>query len=287
MTSLAAATADASAGSELVSVRLVLDGYSAPISAGNFADLADRGFYNGLPLFGDLGLQRNTSLLGQNALGCGSVSANVSGFVNPYTGDYRTVPLEYKGVQASEPVYVEEDEAELDDDDDDDDAVFVKQTWGKARSQPAPPSNASSSGPSVQSLPPVRMASGPPALPLEVDGVLGLLHPAGNPDGASSQFFWLAKPQTDGRRLNGRYAPFAVVVGGYDELLSLRAGDRLESVQLERRDLRLLKRPEPNPQYSTRTRSAAVRDYNMLSGEYIETPDVLPADVPPEGVGGI
>jgi hypothetical protein len=30
-----------------------------------------------------------------------------------------------------------------------------------------------------------------------------------------------------------------------------------------------------------------VRDYNMLSGEYIETPDVLPADVPPEGVGGI
>jgi peptidylprolyl isomerase len=262
-----------------VVVNVILDGFTAPISAGNFADLALRGFYNGLPLYDGLGLQANKSAVGKNALGCGTVSANVTGFVNPYTGDYRTVPLEYKGAKASEPVYVEEDEAEQQEEEGG--ADKGSPGWGaqRAQDQKQPPS----SEPPPQLLPPLRMASGPPSLPFEADGVLGLFHPPGDPDGASSQFFWLANPERDGRRLNGRYAPFAVVVGGYSELLSLRAGDVLENVQLDPRAVKALKRPGPNPQYSRRESTKSIRDYNMLSGDYLERENVISSEVPLEG----
>jgi len=265
--------AEADNNTEPVRVHVILDGYSAPISAGNFADLALRGFYDGLPLYDGLGLQANKSTVGKNALGCGSVSANVTGFVNPYTGDYRAIPLEYKGAQASEPVYVEEEEAEQDDEQATDAAI--QRAWGALREAQAQNASANiSSAPGTESspqlLPPIRL-SGPPALPFEVGGVLGLFHPPGRPDDASSQFFWLANPERDGRRLNGRYSAFGIVVGGYARLLSLRAGDVLEEVRLDKRGAKLLKRPGPNPQYAKRVRTNSLRDYNMLSGEYLDT----------------
>ena len=37
---------------ETVKLKCVIDGYAAPITAGNFVDLCQRGFYNGLPLAG-------------------------------------------------------------------------------------------------------------------------------------------------------------------------------------------------------------------------------------------
>lgn len=273
--------ADAGNSSEPVVVHVVLDGYSAPLSAGNFADLALRGFYNGLPLYDGLGLQANKSAVGRNALGCGTVSANVTGFVNPYTGDYRVVPLEYKGAQAAEPVYVEEDEADQSD-------GATERSWGALREAQAQNASAAdgaaSNATSPQLLPPVRL-SGPPSLPFEVDGVLGLFHPPGFPDDASSQFFWLANPERDGKRLNGRYSAFAVVVGGYAGLLSLRDGDILEEVKLDARGAKLLKRPGRNPQYALRTRSSSTRDYNMLSAEYLAAQEeiALSSEVPLEG----
>ncbi|KAJ1627357.1 hypothetical protein T492DRAFT_1025669 [Pavlovales sp. CCMP2436] len=247
-----------------VSVKLILDGYSAPISAGNFADLALRGFYNGLPLYDGLGLQPNKSAVGKNALGCGTVSENVTGFVNPYTGDYRTVPLEYKGAQTSEPVYVEEDEAEQFDEEE----GASNKTWGGQRETQSLMMKLKGNESSAQLLLQRRSSGGAPALPFEVDGVLGLFHPTGLPDGASSQFFWLARPERDGKRLNGRYSPFALVVGGFDELLSLRAGDVLESVTIDRRGAQNLKKgPGPAPRYKIRTSSKSTRDYNMDSAE--------------------
>lgn len=285
-----ASLAEAGNNTDPVTVRVILDGYSAPISAGNFADLALRGFYNGLPLYDGLGLQANKSTVGKNALGCGTVSANVTGFVNPYTGDYRVVPLEYKGAQALEPVYVEEDEADQEGEGEEGEGNATEQgqrTWGSLREAQAQNATAANdtaaNATSPQLLPPVRL-SGPPALPFEVDGVLGLFHPPGRPDDASSQFFWLANPERDGKRLNGRYSAFAVVVGGYADLLSLRAGDMLEEVKLDKRGAKMLKRPGRNPQYATRTSTKSIRDYNMLSGEYLgaQEENALSSEVPLE-----
>ena len=38
---------------------IVLDGYNAPVTAGNFVDLVNRGFYNGLVRPAATGLRRN------------------------------------------------------------------------------------------------------------------------------------------------------------------------------------------------------------------------------------
>ncbi|ELR97827.1 peptidylprolyl isomerase [Gloeocapsa sp. PCC 73106] len=64
---------------------VVVDGYSAPVNAGNFVDLVQRGFYNGL------NFMRNQS---DFVVQFGKPEKE-DGFIDPKTKEYRAIPLEY------------------------------------------------------------------------------------------------------------------------------------------------------------------------------------------------
>lgn len=64
---------------------LVVDGYSAPITAGNFVDLVNRGFYNGLKF---------TRAEDSYVLQIGDPPGDAEGFIDPKTKEYRAIPLE-------------------------------------------------------------------------------------------------------------------------------------------------------------------------------------------------
>lgn len=75
---------------------LVVDGYSAPITAGNFVDLVQRDFYDGLPFIRS---EQNY------VLQAGDPPGPEDGFVDPETGVERTIPLEIKPKSEKEPIY--------------------------------------------------------------------------------------------------------------------------------------------------------------------------------------
>ena len=64
---------------------LVVDGYSAPVTAGNFVDLVQRGFYDGLDF-----IRAEDSYVLQT----GDPVGPEDGFIDPATGNYRAIPLE-------------------------------------------------------------------------------------------------------------------------------------------------------------------------------------------------
>ncbi|NJK33585.1 MAG: peptidylprolyl isomerase [Oscillatoriales cyanobacterium SM2_2_1] len=73
-----------------------IDGYSAPVNAGNFIDLVRRGFYDGLDF--------NRADDGY-FLQIGDPDGAADGFIDPATGILRTVPLEIRIPQQTEPIY--------------------------------------------------------------------------------------------------------------------------------------------------------------------------------------
>lgn len=77
------------------SITFVVDGYSAPVTAGNFVDLVQRGFYNGLEF------TRAEELYIAQA---GDPPGPEDGFVDPETGS-RTIPLEVLVQGDSQPTY--------------------------------------------------------------------------------------------------------------------------------------------------------------------------------------
>lgn len=66
-------------------ITAVVDGYSAPVTAGNFVDLVQRGFYNGLPF---------TRAEDSYVLQIGDPPGPEVGFIDPTTKKYRAIPLE-------------------------------------------------------------------------------------------------------------------------------------------------------------------------------------------------
>ena len=66
-------------------ITAIVDGYSAPVTAGNFIDLVQRGFYNGLPF---------TRAEESYVLQVGDPPGPEVGFVDPKTKQYRAIPLE-------------------------------------------------------------------------------------------------------------------------------------------------------------------------------------------------
>jgi peptidylprolyl isomerase len=66
-------------------IRAVVDGYSAPVTAGNFVDLVQRGFYDGLPF---------TRSEESYVLQIGDPPGPEVGFIDPETKKYRAIPLE-------------------------------------------------------------------------------------------------------------------------------------------------------------------------------------------------
>jgi peptidylprolyl isomerase len=77
-------------------ITVVVDGYSAPVTAGNFVDLVDRGFYDGLPF-----IRSEESYVLQT----GDPEGKEEGFIDPTTNKYRNVPLEVLVRDEKEPVY--------------------------------------------------------------------------------------------------------------------------------------------------------------------------------------
>jgi len=75
---------------------IVLDGFSAPVTAGNFADLVQRGFYDGLQF---------TRAEDSYVLQIGDPPGADVGFVDPATKKYRSVPLEILVKGDKEPLY--------------------------------------------------------------------------------------------------------------------------------------------------------------------------------------
>jgi peptidylprolyl isomerase len=74
----------------------VVDGYNAPLTAGAFIDLVQRGFYDGLPF------NRAEDFY---VLQTGDPEGPATGDVNPRTGQERHVPLEIRIPERTEPVY--------------------------------------------------------------------------------------------------------------------------------------------------------------------------------------
>ena len=77
-------------------ITLVVDGYNAPVTAGNFVDLVQRGFYDGLSF---------TRAEDFYVLQIGDPPGKEDGFIDPDTGKYRAVPLEVMVKGDSQPTY--------------------------------------------------------------------------------------------------------------------------------------------------------------------------------------
>ncbi|GMJ04242.1 cyclophilin 38, ARABIDOPSIS CYCLOPHILIN 38 [Hibiscus trionum] len=77
--------------------RIVLDGYNAPVTAGNFVDLVQRHFYDGMEI------QRADGFVVQT----GDPEGPAEGFIEPSTEKTRTIPLEIMVDGEKAPVYGE------------------------------------------------------------------------------------------------------------------------------------------------------------------------------------
>lgn len=75
---------------------VVVDGYSAPVTAGNFVDLVQRGFYDGLEI---------TRAEDKFVVQAGDPPGPEVGFIDPNTGEYRAIPLEVLVKGDDQPVY--------------------------------------------------------------------------------------------------------------------------------------------------------------------------------------
>ena len=76
-------------------IDIVVDGYSAPVNGGNFVDLVQRGFYDGLSF----------DKAEVNFLQAGDPPGPEAGFIDPNTGEYRAIPLEVLVAGDDEPTY--------------------------------------------------------------------------------------------------------------------------------------------------------------------------------------
>ena len=75
---------------------LMLDGYNAPVTAGNFVDLVQRGFYNGLEF---------TRAEDNYVLQIGDPPGKDVGFIDPKTQQYRAIPIEVMIKGDKKPMY--------------------------------------------------------------------------------------------------------------------------------------------------------------------------------------
>lgn len=73
-----------------------VDGYSAPVTAGNFVDLVERGFYDGLEF-----IRAEDFYILQT----GDPPGKADGFIDPKTNEYRAIPLEVLVEGDDSPIY--------------------------------------------------------------------------------------------------------------------------------------------------------------------------------------
>ncbi|KAM3190724.1 hypothetical protein ACQJBY_068630 [Aegilops geniculata] len=83
--------------------RIVLDGYNAPVTSGNFVDLVERKFYDGMEI------QRGNQCVSADGfvVQTGDPEGPAEGFIDPSTGKSRTIPLEIMVDGDKAPIYGE------------------------------------------------------------------------------------------------------------------------------------------------------------------------------------
>ncbi|NUN66404.1 peptidylprolyl isomerase [Pseudanabaena biceps] len=75
---------------------ITLDGYNAPVNAGQFMDLVQKGFYDGLSF---------TRADENYYVQTGDPKGDADGYIDPATGKYRTVPIEVRLPDQKAPTY--------------------------------------------------------------------------------------------------------------------------------------------------------------------------------------
>lgn len=187
----------------LGNVTIVADGFTAPISAGNFVDLSMRNFYTGLPV-----------KLARKRLGAGSdfevaqlpiFGSYQEGFYDPLTAKPRRIPLEI---------------------------IRVEKSNGSPNLSYSQGLNEISSGRAVVEATSLSR----PLLSFNIPGLVALNHPDQRENGASSEFFALQDNSVfDDKRklLDGEYAPFGYIVDGYELFNKLKAGDVIEQTYVD------------------------------------------------------
>lgn len=163
---------------------VVVDGYNAPVTAGNFVDLVQRGFYDGLEI-----IRAEDFYVVQT----GDPPGPDTGFIDPDTGEYRAIPFEIMVQGYDEPLYGQTMEAA---------GLYLEE----------------------------------PVLPFSAYGTVAMARPGDEPNGASSQFFFLKfEPGLTPAGLNlldGRYAVFGYLTEGKEVLDDLDVGDRIVSAEV-------------------------------------------------------
>lgn len=74
----------------------LIDGYTAPVTGGNFVDLVQRGFYDGMPF-----IRAEDNYVLQT----GDPPGSEVGFIDPKTQEYRAIPLEILVKGDEQPIY--------------------------------------------------------------------------------------------------------------------------------------------------------------------------------------
>ncbi|MGF1602901.1 MAG: peptidylprolyl isomerase [Thermosynechococcaceae cyanobacterium] len=163
---------------------VVVDGYSAPVTAGNFVDLVQRGFYRDLPF---------TRAEESYVLQTGDPGGAIDGFIDPQTRQARTIPLEILVQGDTEPTYGD-----------------TLEDLGRYQDKPV--------------------------LPFSAYGTLAMARPGDDPNGGSSQFFFLLfEPDLTPAGLNlldGRYSVFGYTIAGQEALAKLQQGDKILSAKV-------------------------------------------------------
>ena len=195
----------------------VVDGYTAPITSGNFVDLVQKGFYNGYKV------QRSDGFVVQTGDAKVEGKSEKNGYVPPGKTEVRTVPLE---------LYVKGDPQPL-----------YSTTFDDVRAAPLARSiqrAALRSAQLTRVLLALLLQDGrggyASALPFNAYGALGMAREEYNVDSASSQFFWLlfdSDLTPAGKNLlDGRYACFGYTVDGARLLSDVKEGDVIVSAKV-------------------------------------------------------
>ena len=165
-------------------ITLVVDGYSAPITSGNFVDLVQRQFYDNIDI-----IRAENFYVVQ----AGDPPGPETGFVDPETGELRTIPLEIKIASEEVPLY-----------------EFTLEDMGLFQEDPVLPFSAYGT---------LAMAHSD----LEANDASSQFfflrrEPEMTPAGANL--------------LDGRYAVFGYTIDGEDVLDALEKGDKIETVRV-------------------------------------------------------
>jgi len=201
-------------GTTLGDIIVIADGYTAPITAGNFVDLASRGFYTGLPI---KSMKKRLSSPNEDAAKSINLSVLGSfneGFYDPLTAKLRRLPLEILRIDKSNGV--------------------AEPTYPKSFLGPSPPIGKISDklADPVLSQEVGTRKDNKPVLNFDIPGLVAMNHPDKNINGASAEFFILSKKELNrgtSKMFDNTYAPFGYIVNGFDLIENLQPGDLISS----------------------------------------------------------